>query len=391
MRRSLGDTRKPSVVSAFDPTFQIMRSSTVAGPRMRRAIALAIALLVSACAHDATTVKPSSEHADDADPATVPLTGLELATFDGSNQTVHPDHVAMPPTWPAAKQYLVATPYPRGDLYFENPSLYARTATLRWEPPAGMRNPLVTPAVGYLSDPDALYNPESKELWVYYRQASTVNQIRLIRSTDGVHFTDPVTVVQGPNHTIVSPSVVRRGPGDWIMWAVNANVGCDATRTAVEVRHSADGLAWSEPDTVQLVQPKFFVWHIDVQWIPSRGEFWAMYNVKTAGSCATPALFLATSPDGKTWTTYPSPVLARGTFAKFADIVYRSTFAYDSAADAVRIWYSGARYDQSEYVWSSGFQRLKRTDLWSAINRAPSAALMSAIVSRSAPPLRVVP
>ena len=42
-----------------------------------------------------------------------------------------------------------------------------------------------------------------------------------------------------------------------------------------------------------------------------------------------PALYLATSADGRTWKTYPSPILARGTTPLFTDIVYRSTFAYE--------------------------------------------------------------
>jgi len=60
---------------------------------------------------------------------------------------------------------------------------------------------------------------------------------------------------------------------------------------------------WSPPEQVSLVQLGYSVWHIDVQWIASRSEFWALYNVKTPGSCTTPAVYLATSGDGVTWRT----------------------------------------------------------------------------------------
>jgi hypothetical protein len=58
-----------------------------------------------------------------------------------------------------------------------------------------------------------------------------------------------------------------------------------------------------------------------VQWIPTRNEFWAVYNGKTAGSCTTPAVFLASSPDGVTWRVMDQPVIAKGRVPQFADIV----------------------------------------------------------------------
>ncbi len=137
------------------------------------------------------------------------------------------------------------------------------------------------------------------------------------------------------------------------MWAVNGGTGCADAKARVEVRHSEDGLHWSPPLPTELSQPSFFPWHIDVQWIPARNEFWAVYNVKIAGNCATPAVFLATSPDGVNWTPQNQPLLAKGSIPAFADVVYRSTFSYDPVSDDIIFWYSGARYDGREYVWSA--------------------------------------
>ena len=117
-------------------------------------------------------------------------------------------------------------------------------------------------------------------------------------------------------------------------WSVNGNVGCTGSSTTVELRRSPDGMNWSAPTTVSLSQPGLYPWHIDVEWIPSRNEFWALYNAKTPASCTTGAVYLATSSDGLQWTTYPSPVLARGAIPELQDVVYRSTFAYDDASDA---------------------------------------------------------
>lgn len=298
------------------------------------------------------------------------ITRVNLVTFDGSGEVVHPD-VAFPPTdWNGDVLRLAITPYPGGDARFEDPSLFTGADGLHWTVPAGVVNPLVRPTAGYLSDPDIVFDPDTRRLRLYYRQVSAANDIELSTSADGVHWDAPRLVLSGPNHTVVSPSVVRRSAGDWWMWAVNGGIGCTAPAATLEVRRSSDGIHWSAPVAASLSQPGYFPWHVDVEWIPSRNEFWAVYNVKTAGSCTTPALYLATSPDGVTWTTYPAPVLARGTAPEFADIVYRSTFAYDPVTDIVTFWYSGAAYDGSGYVWSAAEQRRRRTDLFNQLRNA---------------------
>jgi Big-like domain-containing protein len=319
-------------------------------------------------------------------PPTSPI-ALTLTTYDGSGQTVHPDYVAMPPAWPAAHQYLLITPYPDGNAGFENPSIFAGETPVNWSPPPGVSNPIATPDHGYLSDPDAVAVPETGELWVYYRQVGSQNETYLIRSRDGVSFTTPRRVAVAPNHEIVSPTVVRRSPTDWMMWSVNAGAGCTATTTTVELRRSTDGIDWSSPQKVSLAQPGFSPWHIDVQWIPSRNEFWAVFNGKTAGSCTTAALFLATSTDGVQWKTYPSPILVRGASPELADVVYRSTFAYDPAGDVIDFWYSGAKYDLGTYVWRSVYQRRLRSEVFATASHRSQAALAALVPRKGVPPL----
>jgi hypothetical protein len=105
------------------------------------------------------------------------------------------------------------------------------------------------------------------------------------------------------------------------------SAGCGAATTTVDLRRSTDGVAWSGPVTTDLTQDALWPWHVDVEWIPSRDEFWAVYNVKTASGCTTPAVFLASSGDGVTWQGVSRPLLAKGRIPEFEDIVYRSTFA----------------------------------------------------------------
>jgi hypothetical protein len=318
---------------------------------------------------------------------------LSLSTYETSGESVHPDYVAVPTPWAGASRYLVLTPYPNGNANFENPSLYTATNDVEWSAPAGVANPIVTPTRGYLSDPDAVYVPEHNELWVYYRSVDAENQIDVVRSSDGVRFGAPTLVAHAANHNIVSPTVVHRSANDWLMWSVNSNAGCTAQSTSVELRRSTNGLDWSAPENVDLTQVGFSPWHIDVQWIASRNEFWAIYNGKLSGSCTTPALFLATSGDGVHWKTFPSPLLARGVVREFQDVVYRSTFTFDPAADAISFWYSGARYDSGRYIWKSAFQKRSRSDVFAAVQRSTSAIVARTLSTarRDIPPLLDAP
>jgi hypothetical protein len=219
---------------------------------------------------------------------------------------------------------------------------------------------------------------------LYYRRVKDENEILLTQSADGVRWGAPQVVVRAPNHQAVSPAVVRRSATDWRMWTVNAGAtGCSSPSTTVELRLSADGVSWSAPTTVSLSQPGVYPWHLEVQWIPSLGEYWALFNGKVAGSCTTDALYIATSPDGVTWRTFRSPVLRRGAIPEFADVVYRATFLYDPTRDLVSLWHSGARSTNRGYEWHAAFERRRRTDLFDAVARFDAALIQRP----SAPPL----
>ena len=290
---------------------------------------------------------------------------LDVPTYEGSRQVVHPDYVRTPADLFRSPHHLAITPYPFGDASQENPSHFIGERLDLFELEAGAPNPVARPTSGHLSDPDLVYVPETKELWLYYRQVTSQNIILLTRTSDGLQWTPPVEVVRAPNHQVVSQTVVRRAPGDWWMYAVNAGVlGCSAPSADLEVRRSSDGIHWSAPEPTPVARPNRSPWHVEVQWIPSRSEFWALFNVKGNGDCATPALFLATSADGYSWTILDQPVLTRGRVPALNDIVYRSTFEYDPESDAVVFWYSGAYHNGTKYIWGAAAERRQRAALF---------------------------
>ncbi len=284
------------------------------------------------------------------DPSELPynlIVPLRFATFDGSGEVVHPDH-GNTPAWAFGKQ-LVITPYPAGNANFELPSLFSSGTDTDW---------MLAP--GVVTDQNLIY---------------------LVRTTNGVLWTKPEPVVAAPNHEVISPAVVRRSANDWWMWSVNGGAaGCGAGSAHLELRRSPDGRTWSAPERLELTHAPLTPWHVDVRWIPTRGEFWALYNVKQPGSCTTPAIFLATSGDGVTWTPAPRPVLVKGQTHAFQDIVYRSTFEYRPSTDDVMIWFSGARYDNGRWTWSGAVERRHPSELFG------KSALGDALPEFSPPP-----
>jgi hypothetical protein len=306
---------------------------------------------------------------------------LTLATYDSSGQAVHPDVVRDHGS--ATGFWMAITPYPRGQAQYENPSLFHSTDANNWTPPPGVVNPLVLPdPTGYLSDPDMIVDTD-ESLWLYFRSVvNGQNVIKVIRSTDGIHWGAPTSVVTAPSHQVVSPAVVRGAPdAPWQMWSVNSgSAGCNAPLTTIERRTSGDGYNWSAPATVNLTQPGQAIWHIDVQWIPARSEYWALYNTYPAGnSCSTNALYLARSADGITWTTYPAPIATIGVIDAFKHIIYRSTFLTNPKATSVKLWISGAKYDQTTgYVWQTA-------------TVTTSVATLLSIASQSSATLRTTP
>ena len=309
---------------------------------------------------------------------------LRLATFDGSGEVVHPDVARVPRGWAPARRFLAVTPYPGGEVTREIPSIYESGDPAEWDVPAGVTNPIVKRGKGYLSDPDLLFEPERRELWMYFRHVDERNSVFLTASADGTHWSTPTPVISAPNHELVSPAVVRVSENTWHMWAVNAGpVGCISKSTTVEHRTSTDGLHWSSPQTVDVSGPGALPpWHIDVIWVPELQEFWALYNEKPPDTCATEALRLSTSRDGITWTQHPTPVLRAGVTSEFHDIVYRSTLEYDARTDMVTLWYSGARAAGDIWIWSAAVERRSRTDLFRMID-LPEAALRAQIPRRA--------
>ncbi|QJR36507.1 hypothetical protein [Gemmatimonas groenlandica] len=325
---------------------------------------------------------------------------LAFQTYDGSGEVVHPDVVRFTERWNGYQWWSTLTPYARSSTLLENPSVFASHNGDSWEVPPSVTNPLVRTTRGYLSDPDLVFEPHTRALWMYYREVENArgsngktthvaDNVWLMTSEDGMRWSVPTRVAADSGRYVVSPSVVHTADDDWRMYQVDAGTGgCSTKSSRVTVRRSTDGVTWSSRKASGLGQPGYVPWHLDVQYVESRGEYWALTAAYKSGrGCMTSSLFLATSRDGLTWTTYPSPVLAPGEFAPFSAAVYRSTFAVTSP-DSVTIWYSGARVATPKrgktpavFAWSAAISPMRVDSLFARVRSKTRTQLGNAALA----------
>jgi hypothetical protein len=270
-------------------------------------------------------------------------------TYDGSGQVTEPSIRHFDSAWNGYQYWLVVQPYPNSDDSKENPSILVSNDGSSWTVPSGLVNPIALPtfppSTGHFDDGDLFYDSASDQLWVYYLWEDynghpAVSHVLRKISSDGVQWSGAQDLIQVPGVEIVSPTVEQIG-SNYYLWSVNAGkVGCSSANTIVEYRISSDGAHWSLPQPANIAQPGYVTWHIEVEAVPSKQEYWMLYAAYPAGNnCGSTVLFYAKSSDGVNWTTYSHVALGPGS-SWDSHTIYRSALNYDPVHDQVQVWYS---------------------------------------------------
>jgi len=327
------------------------------------------------------------EDADGVDDAELPgalaisPTSVLVTTYEGSGELVHPDVAFFARGFWSYRYWFAATPYPGGDARFENPSVFNGASSVEMQVPHGLANPLAKPSNGaYLSDPDISFDPDRQELRMYYRQTlPNADQIYLVKSANGLNWSAGQLVIEAPRYSLISPAIVREGTANWRMWTVDATSGgcrSSAKLLTLAQRRSTNGVSWGPVEPVNLKIPHRVPWHWDVQYVRAKSEYWAMVAAYPDGTdCSHTAVYFARSVDGTTWDVSPSPLLQAGDFYPIQDLVYRSTFRYHEGSDAVSVWFSGARMENSAFKYSVAMARYPMDELLRRVNTVAAGSL----------------
>ena len=186
---------------------------------------------------------------------------LTIPTYEGSGQVVHPSVIDFRneygiDAWSGYRYWMVLTPYPQSRDEFENPSLYASHDGFTWIVPHNISNPLATASEldkGFLSDPDMIYNPDTDQLWIYYRSVnSDVLAMKLIRINTDLTLVNPVTIMEKSpwshkDNRYRSLCLWRESADRWHMWGGG---GEKKSPYSTNYFFSRDGFCWGEPQRV---------------------------------------------------------------------------------------------------------------------------------------------
>jgi hypothetical protein len=191
---------------------------------------------------------------------------LNLTTYDGSGNSVHPSVVYIPDGLSGYNWWMGVTPYPvSGNNAYENPSILASNDGVEWVVPNGVTNPLVPGDEGVIFNSDsnllAIDNDGVTELWYYYREtiiSSNSIDINLIKSVDGINWDEPITVVPDDDDTPISQAVYYNG-NQFIMIAIDFDV-------AILRWTSPDGVVWTPAaaGAISGMPVDRFAWHMDI-------------------------------------------------------------------------------------------------------------------------------
>jgi len=265
---------------------------------------------------------------------------LEITSYDGSGQNVHPDVVYIPEDWCGHPYWMVMTAYPFCQDRFENPALRASNDGLTWFAVDGVPDPLVLPPVdrsAHHADPDLVWSEGA--LFVFYMttdEAAHWTTFSVIHSRDGRIWSAPEVIYRGTLG--VSPAVVVEGRR-WRLWYVLAD-SSNGYRDARLVRRERDAQEpWGSEVACRIYLPGYVVWHLDV--LSSDRGYEALAAAFPSGEDPSRCvLFHLVSQDGLTFRVSQSgPILRPSRFGWDNRMIYRSTFLRTEPG-RYRVWYS---------------------------------------------------
>jgi hypothetical protein len=296
----------------------------------RLLLVLAVSGLISGCSRSPTgpdvTLTPQNYQVIE-ESAVPKFQGiLEIPTYDGSGQAVHPDIIYLREGFRGFHFFMVVTPYPYGDNQVENPCLLASNDGVSFVEPIFGMNPLApTPPGGrccHNCDPDILFNYETEEFWIYYLEVINPDYyaLKLLRSCDleNWRLSELIRWDLSNDDCVVSPCVFKIDGGYVLIYA-DGRGHCN-----IRYLESPDGLHWEKRDAIELNIPwpdGFQPWHCDL--VSDGTQFYLLANGwRNCKPFERQNLYLARSWNLIDWTVLPEPIIHS---SEEKPLIYRST------------------------------------------------------------------
>jgi hypothetical protein len=308
---------------------------------------------------------------------------LNIPTYDGSGNSVHPSVVYIPDGLSGYNWWMGVTPYPgTGNNEYENPSILASNDGVEWEVPGGASNPLIPGDAGVIFNSDsnllAINDNGTTKLFYYYREtiiSGTIVNIKLIKSTDGINWDAPVTVIAHDGPLNISPTVFHNGD-EFIMTAIDYDV---------EVRRwtSSNGINWTETtaSTISGMPGGRYLWHLDVLYDAEIDRMHIFMTLSTgAGGAESRAAYAYSDDDGLNITVVD---YLTADLTEIEELQYQGCFVLDPDFKN-RYWIFGSSYGGGGGEWYTTLitRRLSSGDLYQENGDGKSGTYLSRFDSK---------
>lgn len=231
---------------------------------------------------------------------------LNITNAYGNDSAYHPKLISFDISWNGYKYWLCFTPYPNGDDSKENPHIVVSNDMVNFKEVEGFKNPLEEKPKDYLrsdtyfSDPNLVYNSDTKELECWWRYSSNSKDKAMIyRKTtkDGINWSEKQIVLASKksNRDYISPAVVYED-GTYKMWYVS-------NPYTIYYQESKDLINWTETQKIDVnyEHKDLRAWHLDV--VHTKGIYKMVVSAFLKGkNRLTMNLYYAESLDNKKWT-----------------------------------------------------------------------------------------
>lgn len=287
------------------------------------------------------------------------LKAINICTYDGCNQVVHPDVIVG--NYHGRKVYFMAvTPYPFGDPRYENPCVYYSGDGETWEGLPGVQNPIAYPQRGkhnHLSDAE-IFIPrgDDGELWVYYRESTfeeSGNYDNIYRKKINLedNCSNTELLCKFPADGIISPSMIKDGDLYQTFFVRRAkNEHTELVRVITK-----DGTLNGKIEKVTIKNEPLEkkVWHIDVVRSERRRQrLHAMITYANGIGGAEARLYYAMSCDNGETFEIMREVDFNSENAKPFNSVYRSCLVRNkSGGDIFHLYISAQNMKSNWYVY----------------------------------------
>ena len=259
---------------------------------------------------------------------------LDIPTYEGSGQTVHPQVLFFEEKFMGYHYIMVMTPYPFSDSAHENPSVLGSQDGIIWEVPDGVVNPVVGVPFdvrhgGHYSDPFLLRKGDTLEMWFRHTLAvytggrysldnSRHNRIYRTVTKDLSNWETLETVLECFDGINPFMSVVVMHDGErYRLWYATY-------QSVLFYIESTDLINWSERVRIHHDLGGLGIWHHDIIFTGEKYE--ALFISADWGNVPLFRLFYAVSYDAKNFGTGREISIGRISPELEEMTVHKSTF-----------------------------------------------------------------